>query len=230
MASTASPNGLIPKNLIGGGPYQGGTLREFTCIAGSNIGTAIYNGQLVALSAAGLPSGVTSSPVAPDYAHDTSDDTDDTTDATAGIMGVMQGCRYISAEGQLLFKNYLPANLDNGGATDVVIFVNDDPNTVFQIQANNSLGTFNSGTNGSGFAGAVGMNCALDTLSAGSTTTGKSGMSLKIDANGGSLAATSTLSVRIIGVVPGTESDAYPEFLVKYNAGVLSYTNPLGLA
>ena len=29
MAATASPNGLIPKNLIGGGPYQGGTLREY---------------------------------------------------------------------------------------------------------------------------------------------------------------------------------------------------------
>ena len=228
MASVASPNGLIPKNIIGGGPYNGGTLREFP--VKSNVGTAIYNGQLVQLSTAGLPAGVTSTPVAPDYAHDTSDDTDDTTDATAGIMGVMQGCRYISAEGQLLFKNFLPADIITGGAEDVVIFVNDDPNTVFQIQGNAALGTFNSGTNGSGFAGAVGMNAALTTLSAGSTSTGKSGMALLVGSNGGSLAATSTLAMRIIGVVPGTESDTYPEFLVKYNAGVHSYTNPLGLA
>ena len=55
--------------------------------------------------------------------------------ATAGIMGVMQGCSYISAEGQLLFKNFLPANLVTGGATEVKIFVNDDPNACFQIKA-----------------------------------------------------------------------------------------------
>ena len=221
MAATASPNGLIPKNLIGGGPYQGGTLREYHVKA--NVGTAIYNGQLVQLSTAGLPAGVTSTPTAVKDAHEGAA-------ATAGIMGVMQGCSYISSEGQLLFKNYLPANLVTGGATEVKIFVNDDPNTVFQIQGSAALGTFNSGTDGSGFAGAVGMNAALTTLSAGSTSTGKSGMALLVGSNGGSLAATATLAMRIIGVVPGTESDDYPEFLVKYNVGVHSYTNSLGLA
>jgi len=227
MAATASPNGLIPKNLIGGGPYQGGTLREYPVKA--NVANAIYNGQLVQLATTGLPAGVTATPSAIDLASDHSG-SEDTTDATAGIMGVMQGCSYISAEGQLLFKNYLPANLVSGGATDVKILVNDDPNTVFQIQGNAALGDFNSGSSGSGYAGAVGMNAALDTLGAGSTATGKSGMSLKIDANGASLAATSTLAMRIIAVVPGTEGDAYPEFLVKYNVGVHSYTNSLGLA
>ena len=221
MAATASPSGLIPKNLIGGGPYQGGTLREYP--VKSNVATAIYNGQLVQLSTAGLPAGVTSTPTAIKIPSTSAD-------ATAGIMGVMQGCRYVSEDGQLLFKNYLPANLISGGATDVVVFVNDDPNSIFQIQGNAALGTFNSGTDGSGFAGAVGMNAALTTLSAGSTTTGKSGMALLVGTNGGSLAATSTLAMRIIGVVPGTENDDYPEFLVKYNVGVHSYTNSLGLA
>jgi hypothetical protein len=217
MASTASPNGLIPKNLIGGGPYQGGTLREYPVKA--NVSVAIYNGQLVQLSTAGLPAGVTSSPVAYQISGTSAA-------ATAGIMGVMQGCSYISAEGQLLFKNFLPANLITGGASEVVIFVNDDPNAVFQIQGSETLGNFNS-TNA---AGAVGMNASLATLSAGSTTTGKSGMALTVGTNGGSLAATETLAMRIIGVVPGTETDAFPEFLVKYNCGVHSYTNSLGLA
>jgi len=223
MAATASPNGLIPKNLIGGGPYQGGTLREYPVKA--NVATAIYNGQLVQLATTGLPAGVTTTPVAIDLASDHSS-SEDTTDATAGIMGVMQGCSYISAEGQLLFKNYLPANLISGGATDVKILVNDDPNTVFQIQGSETLGTFNS----SNAAGAVGMNAALTTLGDGSTATGKSGMALLVGTNGGSLAATSTPAMRIIAVVPGTETDAYPEFLVKYNVGVHSYTNSLGLA
>ena len=221
MAATASPNGLIPKNLIGGGPYQGGTLREYP--VKSNVGTAIYNGQLVQLSTAGLPAGVTTTPTAIKIPATAAD-------ATAGIMGVMQGCSYISEDGQLLFKNYLPANLVTGGATDVKIFVNDDPNAVFQIQGSAALGTFNSGTDGSGYAGAVGMNAALTTLGAGSTATGKSGMALLVGTNGGSLAATSTLAMRIIAVVPGTENDDYPEFLVKYNVGVHSYTNSLGLA
>jgi len=220
MAATASPNGLIPKNLIGGGPYQGGTLREFPVKA--NVATAIFNGQLVALSTAGLPAGVTSSPSAPGYIQNGSTAT---TGATAGIVGVMQGCSYISAEGQLLFKNYLPANLISGGATDVKILVNDDPNTVFQIQGSAALGTFNT----SNPAGAVGKNAALTTLGAGEAATGKSGMALLVGSNGANLAVTQTLAMRIIAVVPGTETDAFPEFLVKFNPGVHSYTNNLGI-
>ena len=74
------------------------------------------------------------------------------------------------------------------------------------------------------------MNAALTTLSDGSTSTGKSGMALLVGTNGGSLAATASLALRIIAVVPGTEDEAFPEFLVKYNVGVHSYTNSLGLA
>jgi len=216
MAATASPNGLIPKNLIGGGPYQGGTLREYAVNA--NVATAIYNGQLVQLSTAGLPAGVTTTPTAVKDAHEGAA-------ATAGIMGVMQGCSYISAEGQLLFKNFLPANLVTGGATEVKIFVNDDPNSVFQIQGSEAIGTLTGGA-----AACVGTNGALGTLGAGSTTTGKSGMSLLVGTNGAGLDATATLAMRVIAVVPGTETDAFPEFLVKYNVGVHSYTNSLGLA
>ena len=139
----------------------------------------------------------------------------------------MQGCSYISAEGQLLFKNYLPANLISGGATDVKILVNDDPNTVFQIQGSAALGTFNSATNGSGYAGAVGKNAALTTLGAGdSTATGKSGMALLVGTNGGSLAVTSNTSYAYYCCCSGYgKLTTYPEFLVKFNPGVHSYTN-----
>jgi hypothetical protein len=43
------------------------------------------------------------------------------------------------------------------------------------------------------------------------------------------LAATSTLAVRIIGLVPGSEDELFPEFYVKLNVGVHSYDNPLGV-
>jgi hypothetical protein len=52
---------------------------------------------------------------------------------------------------------------------------------------------------------------------------------MTVGANGGSLAATSTLAVRIVDTVKGTESDDYPEFIVKLNVGVHSYTNSLGV-
>ena len=56
-----------------------------------------------------------------------------------------------------------------------------------------------------------------------------SGVNLVVGSNGGSLATTSTLAVRIVGLVSGTESDAYPEFIVKLNVGVHSYDNSLGV-
>tara|TARA_A100001515_G_scaffold113349_2_gene94590 strand:+ start:1328 stop:1981 length:654 start_codon:yes stop_codon:yes gene_type:complete len=217
MATTASPFGLLPVNMIGGGPYQGGTLRRFDVKA--NVSTAIFNGQMVVLSTAGLPAGVTASPTAQNLAATS------TQPNTPGMVGVMQGCEYISAEGQLLFKNYLPADIIDGGAKEVRIYVNDDPNVVFKIQGDQALGSFNS----SNPTGAIGMNAAVKTFT-GSTTTGKSNMVLDVGSNGGNLGATATLGFRIIGLVPGTESDTYPEFLVKYNVGVHSYNNSLGLA
>jgi hypothetical protein len=54
-------------------------------------------------------------------------------------------------------------------------------------------------------------------------------MNLVVGTNGASLAATTTLGLRIVDVVRGTETDAFPEFLVKFNVGVHSYTNPLGV-
>jgi hypothetical protein len=105
----------------------------------------------------------------------------------------------------------------------------DDPDALFQIQGTAALGTFNSGTDGSGWPGAIGKNAALGFGTAGSTTTGNSGVNLVVGANGGSLAATTTLAVRIVDVVQGTQTDDYPEFIAKLNVGVHSYNNPLGV-
>jgi len=107
--------------------------------------------------------------------------------------------------------------------------VMDDPRGLFQVQGTAALGTFNSGTSGSGWPGAVGKNAALGFGTSGNTTTGVSGVNLVVGSNGGSLATTSTLAVRIVGLVSGTESDAYPEFIVKLNVGVHSYDNSLGV-
>lgn len=219
MASVASPYGLRPINLIGGQAFNGGVIREYK--VASNNSAAIFNGDLVVLSSAGLPSAVGSSPVAIDIPN--------AADATAGIVGVCVGCRYTDSTGIIQYRQYLPANLITGGATNVFVRVMDDPDALFQIQGTAALGTFNSGTGGSGWPGAIGKNAALGFGTAGSTATGNSGMNLVVGSNGGSLAATSTLAVRIVDMVDGTQTDNYPEFIVKLNVGVHSYTNSLGV-
>lgn len=219
MASVASPYGLLPVNQLGGTPYSG-AIREYKVAA--NNSAAIFNGDLVVLSSAGLPSAVSSTPVAIKVPATSAD-------ATAGIVGVCVGCRYVNSDGQLVFKNFLPANTITGGGSDVWLYVVDDPNAVFKVQGTAALGTFNSGTSGSGWPGAIGKNTTLTFSTSGSTTTGKSGVALTVGSNGATLATTATLAMRIIDVVRGTESDTYPEFLVKFNVGVHSYHNSLGV-
>lgn len=220
MASTATPYGLQPVNLIGGQSFNGGVIREFKVAA--NNSAAIFNGDLVVLSTAGQPSAVSATPTAVKI-------TATSADATAGIVGVCVGSRYVNSEGQPTYNNFLPANLVTGGASEVYVRVMDDPDALLQIKGTAALGTFNSGTDGSGYPGAIGKNAALGFGTSGSTSTGKSGMNLVVGSNGAGLAATSTLAVRIVDVVAGTESDDYPEFIVKLNVGVHSYTNSLGV-
>ena len=219
MANVASPYGLNPINLIGGQAFNGGVIREYK--VASNNTAAIFNGDLVVLSSAGLPSAVGSTPTAIDIPN--------AANATAGIVGVCVGARYVDATGVSQYANYLPANSITAGYTDVYVRVMDDPDALFQVQGTAALGTFNSGTDGSGWPGAVGKNAALGFGTSGNTKTGKSGVNLVVGANGSSLAATTTLAVRIVDVVDGTQTDDYPEFIVKLNLGVHSYNNPLGV-
>ena len=219
MANVASPYGLNPIKLIGGQAFNGGVIREYK--VASNNTAAIFNGDLVVLSSAGLPSAVSATPTAIDIPN--------AANATAGIVGVCVGARYVDATGVSQYANYLPANSITAGYTEVYVRVMDDPDALFQVQGTDALGTFNSGTDGSGYPGAIGKNAALDFNTAGKTTTGKSGVALLVGANGSSLATTTTLAVRIVDVVDGTQTDDYPEFVVKLNVGVHSYNNPLGV-
>lgn len=220
MATVATPYGLRPINAIGGRPFNGGTIREFR--VATNVANAIFNGDLVALTSAGLPGAVGTSPVGQLLASTS-------VPATSGIVGVCVGSRYVSAEGQVVHNHFLPANLITGGASDVWVKVMDDPDALFQIKGTETLGTFNSGTAGSGWPGAIGKNAVLGFATAGSTSTGNSGMNLIVGTNGAGIVATADRAVRIVDVVRDTESDPYPEFIVKLNLGVHSYDNSRGI-
>lgn len=222
MSANATPYGLRPVKMIGG-QYFPGAMREFP--VASNNAAAIFNGDLVALTTAGLPAAVSSSPVAVKIPATSAD-------ATAGIVGVCVGARFVTpaaAGQQPMWAQYLPAGAYTAGYRNIWVQVVDDPNTLFQIKGSALLDTFNSGTNGSGWPGAVGKNAVLGFGTAGSTTTGNSGVNLLTGTAGNGLAATATYAVRIVDVVAGTEGDAYPEFIVKLNVGVHSYTNSLGI-
>jgi hypothetical protein len=220
MASIASPYGLRPVNLIGGQHFSGGAARTYEAIADT---TAFYVGDLVALTTAGLPARVTTTPVAINIPTTSSN-------ATAGIMGVCVGVSYVDPILKYqVFAQYIPANATTAGYRNVTVFVNDDPDQIYQIQGSEALGTFNSGTGGSGWRGAIGKNAAMSWSGTPNTTLGIADGRLIVGTNGGSITTTSTLALRIIDVVRGTETDAFPEFRVKFNVGVQSYTNPLGI-
>lgn len=206
MAAVSSPYGFKPVNLIGGLPFSGST-REIRL--STNNSAAIFCGDLVVLSAAGNPAAVAASPTA---------------GTTAGIVGVCMGVRYVNpTTKQPLWSQFLPANAITAGFTDVFVIVADDPNTIMQIQGDAAFGTLTNGA-----AGAIGKNCAIANFS-GSTATGNSAVRAVVGANGGSLASTAALAFRIIGVVAGTENDAFPELLVKYNGATHSYNFATGV-
>jgi len=206
MASTASPYGFKPVNEIGGLPYAGST-RSFL-INPAGYATNIFNGSLVYVADTGYLQLVTA------------DGSDGTTNAfpagttLTGAVGVFVGCSYVNAQGQTLFSQYYPAS-----ALNAVAFVVDDPNTVFQVQANGQL-----------TIAALGANVTLanaQSTSTGSTTTGNSNVAIS------STAKTTTAPFRVIGfpnmVGFSVVGDAYTDTLVKWNPGWHSYTNVVGL-
>ena len=219
MASVASPYGFKPVGMIGGRTFNGSAIRELKVAADTS---AFYVGALIKVSSAGLPSLVAASPVAQDLQATS-------VAGTAGTIGVCMGVRYVTpGTKQPQWAQTLAINATTAGYTDIWVQVFEDPDALFQIQGSAALGTFNSGTSGSGWPGAIGKNAAVGTFT-GSATTGLSATNLLVGTDGASLASTTTLGFRIVDVVRGTESDTFPEFIVKYNTGVHSYQNALGI-
>ena len=188
MATSASPYGARPVGtLSASGSYTGKT-RNLPII--TTYATAIFNGDFVKIAADGT--------VAKDGG---------TTALTA--VGIFMGCSYTDpTSGQKTFSDQWPAS---NAATDAMAYVIDDPNVVFQMQADEAVNTTDRGLN------------ASVVQTAGSTAIGKSKNAL----DGSTPATTNTLPLRILDFVDGpmslppkgtTASDAYPEVIVKFNA------------
>jgi hypothetical protein len=200
MASTSTPYGLRPINLIGGQVFAG-AFREYKL--STNNSNAIYNGDIVQLTSAGNPQSLTATPTA---------------GTTAGIVGVCVGVRYVTPGlNQPQYAQFCPAGAISAGYTDVYIRVTEDPDALFQVQGSAAFGSLTNGA-----YGAIGKNAALGNFG-GSTSTGNSSVNLVVGSNGGSLASTATLAMRVVDFVEETATDAYPDLIVKFNFGTHSY-------
>lgn len=194
MATVQAPYGLRPINLIGGQSFTGGTIRKYVMTV--NSATGIFFGDVVKI-ADGEPSALTTTP----------------TTSTKGVVGVAVGVTYTDPTLKYTqFAQYLPANAVNAGYTNILISVIDDPDQLYQVQADGIV-----------TRAEIGNNSALGNFSNGSTTTGNSKVNISA-----TTANTSTLAVRIVDLVDGaptfsTPGDAYTDCIVKFNFGVHSY-------
>jgi len=150
MATTSAPYGLRPINLIGGQSFAGST-RQIKIASG--YAANIFFGDVVAIGVDGTIVKVTNVGTAADP-------------FPAGVVGVFLGCAYTSPTLKyFLNSQYWPTGTV---ASDAVAYVCDDPDTLFQIQADDAVTQTMLGSN-------FGVN-----QTAGSTTTGDSKISLDV--------------------------------------------------
>ncbi len=183
MATVASPYGLRPTNILGGQPMSHG-LRQYKIA--SNYNTSIFQGDLVKLVVGGTIE-------------------KDTGTTTALPVGVFWGVEFESPAYGLNHKNSWTAGTNVKANTTVWAYVYDDPDMLFEIQADEAVAQNGIGTNAPLVQGS------------GNAATGLSGVKL----DGGSIANSATLPLRIVDYVnkPGFSAlgDTYTDLIVRIN-------------
>ena len=182
MSTTATPYGFRPVGLLGGGDWSN-SIRHIKMT--NSYGTSIFYGDVVKVVSTGTvekDSGTTTMPP----------------------VGIFVGCSYTDpGSSQPTYSQMWTASTS---ATDIMAYVVDDPNVVFQGQGDATLAQT-----------ALGNNVAV-VQTAGSTSIGTS----KNAIDSSTIAATKTLPVRILGFIDGPNSsvgDTYTDVLCKFNSG-----------
>ena len=201
MATTAAPYGLKPVKRADGMAYAGATSQYMIDPAGE--ATNLFNGQVVHIGADGYIALSTAT------GADAGTNALPTGTTLTGSLGVFVGCEYENSEGQTTFSQYYPS-----GSINAKAFVVDDPNVLFQVQADGAMDQSDIGAN-TFFA-------AAQSTSTGNTATGNS--TSAVDAT----TKTTTAAFRIVAAVSPI-GDAFPDLLVKLNPGYSSMTNAVGL-
>jgi hypothetical protein len=203
---------MIPIGLTGSSPYSGGTTRAYR-VTQNNTYAIVTNwwctmnaGKIDGPSAAAPISKLDN--VAPS--------------ATQSPLGIVTGVQYTDPTLKYtLFANQLPADAVTGGYTNIIVFVNSDPDQLYMIQADSAV-----------VQAEIGLNMDMN-VPATNTITGVS------KASGiGVAAATVTFPLRIVDIVNQSSifggglsvpGDAYTDCIVKWNEGTLTIQNQTGV-
>ena len=181
MANTAAPYGLRPVNLLGGRQFAG-SVRQYKIASGYN--TSIFYGDLVKFAIGGTM-------------------VKETGTTTATPVGVFLGVEYTDPSSKQLWHR----NMWTAGtvAADAMAYVLDDPDALFEIQADGSLDQNCLGTN------------AAIVQGSGNSTTGMSAVALDAD----TIDKTNTLPLRIVDYVRkqgfSELGDDYTDVIVRIN-------------
>lgn len=183
MANTDAPFGLRPIKHKGGAPYTGAANPYYIP---STYATALFIGDPVIKTGTANTAEVTE----PGAGKFIPGSLPEINKATAGdgnaITGVIVG---FSPDPDNLSRSYNPAS------TERIAYVCDDPDVIFEIQADGAIA-----------ATQVGLNAVLIYTNAGSTTTGLSGVEL--DTSSDAPAADASNQLTILRVVNRTDNEA----------------------
>jgi len=145
MANKDAAFGMKAVRMIGGAPYTGGQSRYRIA---ANYGTSIFQGDMVAQVTGGTVE-----------VH--------ADGGTVPVVGVFNGCQYTDpTSGEQVYSNYYPASTN---AADIIAFIIDDPDVVYEVQADDTFPVTD-----------LFGNFDIVYTSAGSTMTGISGAELDV--------------------------------------------------
>lgn len=156
MANADTPFGLKPIRHKSGAPYNGAANPYYV---NASYATALFIGDPVIRVAGGSNAAAVKAPGAGEFAIGTLPEVEKATVGDGNrITGVIVGFSPLATD---LTKKHNPAS------TERVAYVCDDPDVVFEIQADGAIA-----------AASVGLNAVLIATHSGSTTTGLSGIEL----------------------------------------------------
>jgi hypothetical protein len=169
MANKDAAFGLRPSRMMGGAPFSGGQSRYRIA---SGYSTKIFQGDLVKqVTGGGIERAAASS--------------------TVPVVGVFNGVQYTDpTTGEQVFANHYPGSIS---ASDIIAFIVDDPNVVFEIQADETFPT----------ADLLGNFDIIDQSTTGDTASGRSNMELDVSTG----ATTTTLPLKAIDISQDPDND-----------------------
>jgi len=182
MANSNGAFGLRPYGILGSAPNSTG-LTEYR-IASTNS-NKIYKGMAVIPTADGVI-----------------DDLQAATGGTVSILGVFNGCEYVSSTtGETVFSNYWPGSGADSNFP-VKAFVYDNPNQLFTIASSGSDANFDTEAE---YQATVFANAQFADGNSGTDSTGISSATLNIS----TAADTATFPLRIVGIMDQAENSDF---------------------